>query len=462
MGLIFTWVLTLFGVFSSIVSPFYGFLVYVSLALIRPESMWIGSVSGRFSLIVALAMIVSWALRGFGNWNLGKARLITYLFVGFWMWSAFLATMAPSQPDAWYFVEQIGKILLPFLVGITTAKTERDLKLLAWTIVLCQGAVALEMNLSYFRGYNRLYFGEFGGLDNNGNGVAFVAALGVMFFLFLNTESWIGKGVSGFFMALTLHAILFSFSRGAMLSTVIGVTISFFLIKKKPAHYAMFGAGLLAAIVLAGPEVQARFLKTFAQKRGGYEESAQIRLDMWGDCWTVIKREPILGVGPDHWPLVARGEFGWTNVAEAHSTWIQTAVELGFPGAMLLIGFYGVTVWRCWVLLRTIPPNAPPWFGDACRITIAAICGFGVAAQFITLEAVEIPYYIVLLGAATLSVYAQQPTEEWERELELQKIKEKARLDDLNAGSDWRDHPERTETHGNVHAEEEASLGILN
>jgi len=121
--------------------------------------MWAHSISGgRFSLIVAGAMLLSWAFRGFGNWKLGKARLVLFLFVGFWMWSVLLAFGADSPPHAWYFVEQIGKILLPFLVGITTVRDIKDLKALAWVIVLCQGYVCFDLNVRYFQGYNFLYF----------------------------------------------------------------------------------------------------------------------------------------------------------------------------------------------------------------------------------------------------------------------------------------------------------------
>ena len=153
-GLIFTWLLTSFGVGSALIRPYYAFLVYVALALLKPGSLWASHISnGRFSLIVAIAMLGSWVCRGFGNWNLGRARPIVLLFVGFWMWSALLACFSPNQAYAWKYVEQMGKILLPFLVGVTTCKSIKDLKALAWVIVLCEGYVCLEMNLHYLRGF---------------------------------------------------------------------------------------------------------------------------------------------------------------------------------------------------------------------------------------------------------------------------------------------------------------------
>ena len=430
-GLLFTYLLTFLGVSGSVFSPFYGLLAYVALAILKPDFLWQHSITnGRFSLIVAMAMLLSWLFRGCGNWNLGKGRPIVMLFSGFWLWCVMLACFADSPPHAWTFVEGMAKILLPFLVGVTCCNSVRDLKSLAWVIVICESYVCLEMNQYYFSGYNFLYFIGFAGYDNNVAAVGIVATLGVAFFLFLNTEYFWQKAILGFCMALMLHAILFSFSRGAMLSTGIGMALSFFLIKKEPTHYLLFAIGLLATIYLAGPEVRERFMKTFETKRGRYEESAQSRLDMWKDCYVVFMEDPIFGCGPDHWPIRARQDFGHTDVTEAHNQWIQTATETGVPGIVMLGGFYLLCIWRCWIMLLNLPKRAPPWYGDACRLTIASLCGFFIAAQFLTLELLELPYYVAMLGTATLIVYSR---------LEAADALEE---EPVAARTDWRDAPQ--------------------
>jgi probable O-glycosylation ligase (exosortase A-associated) len=404
-GLIFTWLLTGVGVSSSLINPYYGFLTYVALAILRPDSLWSSHISGgRFSFIVAAAMLLSWAVRGFGNWQLGSARRSVMLFLGFWVWCVFLAFQASSPQHAWHYVEQMARILLPFLVGITTARSIGDLKKLAWVIVLCEGYVAFELNRYYFGGFNYLWQIGFGGVDNNSAAIGLVTALGVAFFLFLGETKWWKQGLIIVCTACIGHAVLFSFSRGAMLATVVFATISFFIIQKTTKHYLMFGSGLLAALMLAGPEVQARFLETFAKKDGTREESAQSRIDLWKDCYTVLMRDPVMGCGPDHWPLLAH-TFGWEAGKEAHSLWVQTATETGIPGIAMFLGFYLVTIWRSWRLLGRLQPDDPPWFGDAARMTVGSLCGFGVAAQFVSLEALEIPYYVALLGAGSLAVY---------------------------------------------------------
>lgn len=312
--------------------------------------------------------------------------------------------MPEPAPHAWYYVEQQAKILLPFLVGITTIKTSDDLRKLAWVIVCCQGYVSFELNNYYFGGFNYLHEIGFAGLDNNSMAIGLVTALGVAFFLFFYETSYVRRSVIAGCEAFIGHAILFSFSRGAMLSTLLFLAVSFFIIKKTPLHYAVFGLGILTAAVLAGPQVRDRFMDTFANESGVREASAQGRLDLWRDCIIVLARDPIFGCGPDHWPLHAH-EFGWPHGKEAHSLWVQTAAEIGIPGIAMYMGFFLTTIWRCWLLLQRTKNDEDAWFADSARMTIAALCAYMVAAQFVSLEALEIPYYVVLLGAGSMTIH---------------------------------------------------------
>jgi O-antigen ligase len=357
-------------------------------------------------MIVASAMLLNWFVRCCGNWDLGPARRVVLLFLAYWLWSVFLAISADSPAHAWYFVEQQSKIVLPFLVGITTVQSSIDLRRLAWVIVVCQGYVSLELNRYYFSGYNFLWEQGFASLDNNSMAIGLVTTLGVAFFLFFYETSTFRRAIIAGCAAFIGHAILFSFSRGAMLATVIFLGISFFIIRKTTLHYAVYGLGIVVALFTAGPQVRDRFMETFAQENGVREASAQSRLDLWRDCIILLADDPIMGCGPDHWPLHAH-EFGWPAGKEAHSLWVQTLVELGFPGFLMYVGFFLTVLFRCWYMLQKTLNDEDAWFADSARMTIASLIGFMVSAQFVSLEALEIPYYVALLGAGSLVVHAR-------------------------------------------------------
>ncbi|MGH9429170.1 MAG: DUF5935 domain-containing protein, partial [Terriglobia bacterium] len=156
-GLLFTYLLTYGGAVISLFSPFAGLLIYICFAIVKPDSMWYWSVPpGNYSRIVAAGMLVGWALHGFGHWQFGRARGIAVCFAGFVAWALLSALNAPQPDRGLAFVESFAKILLPFLVGMTTIDSIDKLKKVAWVMALSQGYVALEMNLSYLGGYNRI------------------------------------------------------------------------------------------------------------------------------------------------------------------------------------------------------------------------------------------------------------------------------------------------------------------
>ena len=255
-GLIFTYALTYGGAVASLFDPFIGLLVYICFAIIKPESMWYWSVpEGNYSRIVAIALLVGWARKGFGQWRLGRAWGVVLAFAGFWLWSVIASLWAANQSAAWEYVEVMAKVLLPFLVGITVIDSVRKLKWLAWTIVLSQGYVALEANLAYFGGFNTLREFGFAGMDNNSVAIAMVTCAGLAFFLGLETGRLWLKGLALAAAGLMAHAVLFSFSRGGMLALLITGVASFFLLPKKPLHYLVFAVAIGVGIRLAGPEV---------------------------------------------------------------------------------------------------------------------------------------------------------------------------------------------------------------
>ena len=114
-----------------------------------------------------------------------------------------------------------------------------------------------------------------------------------------------------------------------------------------------------------------------------------------------------LGVGPDHWRLIAP-EYGFPRGKNAHSLWMEVGASLGFPGLGCLLLFYGLCVARLWPLTGQRHPVPDPEYRGLARMVIASLAGFAVAAQFVSLDRLEPPYYIALLGAALLKLASIQ------------------------------------------------------
>ncbi|MCC7087150.1 MAG: O-antigen ligase family protein [Pirellulales bacterium] len=399
-GLLFTYALTYGGALASLVNPFIGLLIYVCFAIIKPESLWHYSVpAGNYSRIVAAALLAGWAFQGFGDWNFGRARVVVWSLLGFMAWYMLSAIFAINQEVAWGDVEAKGKVVLPFLVGITIVRSPAQLKQLAWVIMLSQGFVAYEANMSYLTGgFNWIREIGFGGMDNNCCAIAMVCGTGFAFFLGLAETGW-KRWLAFAAAAFMAHAIMISNSRGGMLALMITGGASFVLIRKQPVHYVYLLLAVIVGVRMAGPSVWERFNTTFAAQEDR-DESAQSRIDLWKVCLQITASNPIFGIGPNNTPLVTH-EYGFTKGKSPHTLWLQTASDLGLPGIAMLLTFYFSAILGLWRLAKEFDPLAPE-LADSCRMVIAALIGFMVAAQFVSLLGLELPFYVALVGAGYL------------------------------------------------------------
>lgn len=406
-GQIYTYVLTYLGAPIALFYPLIGLFIYINFAIVQPASMWYWvSMPAHHAKIVAIAMLAGWAMKGFGDWGLGRSAAVVFSLIGFLCWAVAGWTFCSNPPLAQNFLISMVKIVLPFMVGMTLINTASRLKGLVWTLVLSQGYVAYELNLSYYAGINRLTLEGFGGMDNNYVAVAMVAGTGLAFFLGLSERRIWLKPLAFLAAVLMAHAVMFSFSRGGMLALIVTAVVAFLLIPKKPMHVIIFILAVALGLRLAGPQVRERFSSVFVNPEER-DASASSRLESWKACWTVMKKEPVLGVGPNHWRAMS-WRYGLPGI-EAHSLWMQTGAEMGFPGLALLLAFYGFCVVRLYPLTRRGSPVSDPWFRDAARGVIASLVGFGVAAQFVSISGLELSYYVVLVGALVLKL-TSEPT----------------------------------------------------
>jgi O-antigen ligase len=354
-------------------------------------------------------LLAGWALNGFGNWRFGRAKPIVTAMLGCWIWWAVSATFSHNQVIGWRGVEAQSYIFLPFLVGITLIDSIKRLKMLAWVLMLSQAYLAWELNLAYLAGYNRLQDVGFGGYDNNSLSIGMVASCGLAFFLGLHERILWRKALCFFAAALMAHVPMFGFSRGGMLGLIVTGFVTFLLVPKQPKHYAIFAIALLVGLRLAGPSVMSRFSTVFLEKEER-DASAQSRIVLWKACIDLMTQHPIVGVGPDNFPEFAP-DYGFrSGKKEAHSLWLQQGAELGIPGLVMFVGFYAVTVYLLWAFPRQAQ-FLDLWYADTARMVISSVAGFSMAAMFVSVETLEFPYYVVLLGAGALKVFDQEQAE---------------------------------------------------
>jgi putative inorganic carbon (hco3(-)) transporter len=399
-GLIITYLLAIGGAGFSLVQPVIGLQIYALFSTLRPQALfgWAGSMEG-LSQLVAIPMLLGWLVRGFGSWKFGRARAIVACLLAYFVWNV-VSTLTSANPDAgWPHVIERAKIVLPFMVGVTMFSSMRHARVLAWIIVLANGYVSFELNLRYLSGFNEVATFGFGTMDNNTFAISLVATVGPALFLGLSSPKLWQKALAVVCAALIVHTVLLTFSRGGMFSLVVTGVVCFLIMPKRPIYIGAIVLTALVTLRFTGPELTERFGTIFAATENR-DFSAASRLDLWRDCADAMIKRPVTGLGPGNWRLMAP-EYGWTEGKEAHSLWFQTGAELGVPGVLFLLLFYVMAAWRGLQLIRE-GRKGDPWLLTCGCYTVTSVTGFVVAAQFVSVEGLEVPYFTVLVLAATL------------------------------------------------------------
>jgi O-antigen ligase len=360
---------------------------------------WAGA-DGSFSEVVAIATLTGWGLKGFGTWKFGRGSVLVGLFCAYSAWMVISALGAADGTVAFDALREHFKHLIMFIVAATLADSPRRVAQLAWVIAGSAGYLSLEMNLQYLGGFNEIQQLGYGGMDNNSIAVSLVTCLGPALFLGLRSRALWEKGFAFAAAALIAHTVMLTFSRGGMLAMIVAGVAAFIAIPKRPRYLVPVALAIALGLRLAGPELRDRFATAFAEDEER-DYSAQSRVELWMDCVKVMQKYPVLGVGPDHFPLIA-GEFGWPRGKEAHSLWLQIGAEIGIPGMSLLVLFYGFALWRLWRLARARTGETALWSRDTAGMVLTSLAGFVVAAQFVTMEGLETPLYIMVLAIGTL------------------------------------------------------------
>ena len=233
---------------------------------------------------------------------------------------------------AWEFVEHYAKIILPILVGITTINSVRQLKLLAWVILLSQAYPAFELNLSYLRGYNQLREEGFGGMDNNSYAISLVTCSGLAFFLFLHSERWWQKAIAA--ASAAVHGprgalqLLPGWDAGLI---VLGLT-TFAIMPKGRKECLAFLVVVVLGLALAGPQVRERFADCVRRRGASRCLGPEPPRALGGLLGYHAQATPCLASGPTTCRLCMRTVRIQMRGKEAHTLWLQLGAELGFPG----------------------------------------------------------------------------------------------------------------------------------
>lgn len=268
-----------------------------------------------------------------------------FLYVMLWYGSFMRQLPWPVMPSDMRFALWKNTIEMPLLFIIVTAavKDVKQMKILLALMMITVFRANLGFyhtlsgrDLSHFSNQLR-YAGVFGYAGQNGLAAFMAEWLTFLLAIYAGVRSIPYKLLVYASIFLAGYCVLLCFSRGAYIGIIAGLV---FLGLAKHRKYLIVVAILLATWQTIVPDaVRDRVLMTYSGHE--VESSANERLQLWEDAFTIIPEHPILGTGFDTYRFLGRS----ADYNDTHNYYVKVTVETG------LIGL-GLFLYLLWIMFR--------------------------------------------------------------------------------------------------------------
>jgi putative inorganic carbon (HCO3(-)) transporter len=391
------------------VRPFFGILMWQLVSLLNPHRFSYGA---AYTFPVAEAIAIP-TLLGFVLFNHNYKALFTReiaIILCLWGWFTFTSyhnSQMPLFSDfaalTWYRWRFVSKILLMTLVTVAVVNTRERFR---WYLLVTAAALGIlvlkAVPFMILTGGSFRLYGPPGSMlaDNNDFGLGLNMTLPVFFFLStLETKPWLRLLLRFVFLA-TIPAVLFTYSRGAML----GLCFVLFLMMLRAPYKVFFVpaiASMVILVVLFAPE---QWQRRMDLRRDGalIDDSALSRVNAWTYCYRLSQDYPLTGGGFEAFtqPLFDRYAPNARDVHGPHSIYFGVLAEHGYPGLacyLLLIGSCLFSLFRIRSQARILGDNA---LGTYALMVQFSLLAFLVSGAF--LGRAYFDYYFSFVGCVPM------------------------------------------------------------
>ena len=289
--------------------------------------------------------------------------------------------------------------ILVFYMVVWTLTTPKRIQATVWMVLLLSAFLAFQATLQALTGvswggqtpepgYAEIRVRWYGDWDGpNVFGILFVIATGfAMEYIFGPHRLWVRLVAVAFSFSYVV-AIFFTNSRGAVLAMVCMVMFYF-----KSRFKNVFAIGITALVVGALFVLGPSRMGEVSSK----ESSAHERTWLWEQGLTLLRQNPVLGVG--------RGQFSHRvdlNLI-AHNNYVQNFAETGLLGYFCFISLLWFS-FKGNFLLNNPRYNSSPQLAAYGRMMMASLVGYAAATFFVVME-LDLLYFILGLCASVYLV----------------------------------------------------------
>ena len=304
-----------------------------------------------------------------------------------------------------------------FWMVATIVTSASRLRVFAWTLVLCSIPLA-TVGLYHFRSgmflqssipgnFRIAGYTEGSGLTGNPNDLALMLNLiipiaAALFFTTRNSLRAIAAGA----ILLSAAAVIVTFSRAGFITLAVTFVLGIVALARRQAPgpaAAIFAIALVTPFVL--PQSYIARLNTITNISSDRTGSAQGRWEDWIAASELVTQHPITGVGIGQ-NILALNEVRGHTWRAVHNVYLEYAVDLGLPGALLFLWLF----LACLNSARKVRARAirEPSLGELSILaegTLVGLVAFGAAAFFYPVAYQFYFFCVAGLAVALKNVY---------------------------------------------------------
>ena len=387
-------ILFLYFACGALFDPVLGVLGYMLHYIVGPEQQWwhakLNPLGLRYSLtlaaLTAIGIVLNRTRLRFGKLLVRQEKLLMLMIALIWA----LTLIGPETVGRYTVTDHVSmkmtKVMIFCLMMTHVVTRSKDLDKVFWLLVmgsLILGLQAYDMPRRAFTG-GRLD-GRVGGSDflNSNDLASFMVAAIIITGVMFMRSSWRGKLLCAAAGVLSVNTIILCRSRGAVLG-LCGAGIAIVLMAPKRFRIKLLVGMVVAAagmLYLSDPLFLTRMVdigthaESVIEGREATDASAMSRIKVWRGGLKMLRDNP-LGIGPGNFNQnIGRYSPDFPGMSP-HSTYIQSAAELGLPGLALFLAILGNALWTVRKVIRECEQSEQ--LSENQRLTFQwTACGLG-------------------------------------------------------------------------------------
>jgi O-antigen ligase len=382
----------------------------MGVSILQPQYVWFWAFTGIsiFKISAGIA-IIAWfiqMIRGKVNWQIYNNGIFYGMFILLIVFqlSDLLSPFSTyvSRVSSTLVLDIYSTIFVMFFITLGLMNSENAVKSVIAVVVAVTIYYTYWANNAYFSGLWQLFesgrlAGPSGSPYRDGNAFSILFVIGLPFILFgiYQVDKKWQKLLLIIAIPLIWHALVLCASRGAMLSAGVSTIVAALKIRSKAFNIVLV-LGFVVFVIDQGGAVISRTVETVQRAESSQDAPINPRIVSWTVGLELIKKHPVLGVGPQRFLQASGFYFPGKSRHVAHNTFLNFAANTGLIAGFTYLSFFWIARKMYKSNKQALEKNPNKFHTYVNKAGICSLIGFFVGAIFLDLIIFE-PFYLLLL-----------------------------------------------------------------